>query len=58
MTTRLSDTARMCQRLPEDALAQAFARLPIDVITQVTAVVAEALMDDIDQLLDRTRDHR
>lgn len=58
MTTRLTDTARMCHRLPEDALAQAFARLPVDVFAQVTNAVAEVLMDDLDRLLEMTRQYR
>lgn len=54
--TDASDTARMAQRLPEDALAQCFAGLPVETFRDVRGAVIDACIDEVDRLLDNTRD--
>lgn len=55
MTTRASDTARMCHRLPEDALAQCLASLPPEVFVPLRGAVIDAAIDEVDRLLGNDR---
>ncbi len=52
MTTHASDTARMCQKLPEDALAQCLAGLPAEVFLPLRGAVIDAAIDEVDRLLE------
>lgn len=54
--TDASETARIAQRLPEDALAQCFATLEYDAFVAVRGVIVDAAIDEVDRLLGNTHD--